>query len=456
MNAFVQHYKSGLNFYSSGHYDQALVALKKALVEQPDFPDVYFLIARIYDDMERHADALSMYEKIMGLLPNDLEVLCSFGRTLLKTGDERKGEKMFRKALKLNVRDVKARSELVRLLQRQQHLGKALRIAEQGIKAMPDYAPFYCMAGDILRKQNKLSKAQDYYEQCLELDSSQEAAKRGIDAVMRGLESNGVDAKQRTPKQEAREEMVEAANLFSAGDFDQAILRLMDIKDMPGVEREATLLLGFAFARKGLYKRAHDVFVSYLSRHDPDIRVLYNLGKALNRMGRYEEAFAHLHDALAIDSEYEEALVEMGIACQMTSRHNDARECFVRALKMDRENPRPYAYLALLAHEYNDAKKVKEFLKRANASDPDCPEIALVRGAIAVRDCEYETAIEPLQACLEKEPDHFEALKLLGFIRAQLEDYDGAYDCYRAAVTLNPMDNECSQVLEELSGRIEK
>ncbi len=453
MNTFVQHYKSGLDFYSGGHYDQALVSLKKALVEQPDFPDVYFLIARIYDDMERHADALSMYEKIMGLLPNDLEVLCSFGRTLLKTGDERKGEKMFRKALKLNPRDVKARTELVRLLNRQQAPAKALKVAEQGIKAMPDYAPFYCMAGDILRKQNKLNKAQDYYEQCLELDSSQESAKRGIDAVMRGLENNN-EGGQRTPEQEAREEMLEAANLFSAGDFDQAILRLMDIKDIPGVEREATLLLGFAFAKKGLYKRAHDVFISYLNRHDPDIRVLYNLGKALNRMGRYDEGLAYLHDALEIDSDYEEALVEMGIACQMTGRHNEAREAFVRALKMDRDNPRPYAYLALLAHEYNDEKKMKEFLKRANASDPDCPEIALVRGAIAVRDCEYETGAEPLQACLEKEPDHFEALKMLGFIRAQTHDIEGAYDCYRAAVTLNPSDQECNQILEELSGHL--
>ncbi|MBI1389139.1 MAG: tetratricopeptide repeat protein [bacterium] len=455
MSMFVQFYKSGLELYSGGHYEQALVSLKKALIEQPEFPDVYYTIARIYDELERFPDALSMYDKLLKLTPNDLEILCSFGRTLIKSGDERRGEKMFQKALKLNPRDVKTRTELVRLYQRQHKLGKALRAAEAGVKAMPDNAAFYFMAGDVLRKQKKFSKAQNYFEQCLEIDSNYESAKRGIDACIRALENKGADTHTRTPEQEAREELVIAANLFSSGDYDQAIVRLMDIRNHKGVEREATLLLGLAFTRKGLYKRAHDVFISFLRSHEPDIRVLFNLGMSFNRMGRYEDAMHYLNEALQIDDEYEEALVEMGVACQMTGYHNEAREYFVRALKLDRANPRPYAYLALLAYEYNDSKKVKEFIKRADQSNPDCPETLLVKAAIAVKEERFEEALDPLMTCLKTAPDHFEALKLLGAVRAHLKDYEGAYDCYRAAAALNPADRECSDVLERLAEHVE-
>lgn len=452
MNGFIQQYQSGVQLYNGGHYEQALTSLKKALLEQPDFPDVYVLIARIYDELERYSDALSMYGKISRMLPNDLEVLRAYGRALIKAGEEKKGLNILHRVLKLNPRDIQARTDLARLYMRQGGHRKAFKLLEAGVKAAPEHAPFYQMAGDALRKMQKFSKAQSYYEGCLELDPECEGAKRGIDAVMRGQENSNGSPRSASKEEDAREEMLEAASLFSAQQYDEAILRLLDIKDRPGIEREATLMLGLAFTRKGLYKRAQDVFLAYLRNHPPDIRVLYNLGLSLSRMGRYSEAIDFLQQALEIDGEFEEALVELGIACQMTGTHNDARQLYVRALKMDRENPRPYAYLALLAYEYGDAAKMKEFLKRARASDPDCPEIALARATIMVREGKCEEALAPLNRCLERAPDHFEALKLMGWSRLKLDDLDGALDCYRAAAALNPNDDECSQMIRDLSG----
>jgi tetratricopeptide (TPR) repeat protein len=449
---YVQYYKQGLEYYAGGHYEQSLTGLKKAIILQPDFPDAYFLIAKIYDELERTEDALSLYEKLLELLPNDLEVRSAYGRALLKTGEEKKGVKVLKKALKMNAKDPRARMELARFYWKQNRLKPLLSIVEAGIKALPQYAPFYCLAGDVLRKQKKYEKAQDYFDQCLELDADYEPAKRGLNTVIRAMEQTEEERGERSPEEEARAELVEAAGLFSTGKYDLAIVRLLDLKNRPGVEREAAMLLGLAFARKGLFKRARDVFLSFIKEHNPDLLVLYNLGLASNRMGRYEEAVQFLSEALSRDGEYEEALIEMGVAKLMTGDHAAARDYFVRALKINRENPRTYAYLAWLAFDHGDKTKTTDFLKRAKDRDPACPEISLVLGALAVQNEKYEEAEKHLLRCLETAPDHFEAHKLLGQVKTELQDLEGAAESYRAASTLNPGDPEITRILGGIAG----
>ncbi len=449
---YIQHYKRGLEFFTGGHYEQALISLKKSLVQYPDFPDAYFLVSRIYEEVERYDDAISIYEKLISLLPNDIEVRCAYGKTLLKSGNEKKGVRILKKALRMNKYDPVARMELINYYFRHKNrLRKALSLAETGMNILPDHVPFYSIAGDILRKQKKLTKAQDYYENALELDPAYEPAKRGINAVIRAMEHPTEVRGDKTPEEEAREDLIEAATLYSSGHYDQAVIRLLDLKDRPGIEREASMLLGLAFARKGLYKRARDVLLMFLKDHTTDLMVLYNLGLASNRMGRYEEAIQYLQEALERDNEFQEALIEMGVACQMIEENAEAKECFVRALKIDRNDPRPYAHLARMAYNQNKRDKVKEFLKKAIECNSNAPEISLVRGYIIIKEKRHEEALPYLQKCLEQSHDHFEAHKLLGLARLKTDDYEGAVECFKAAANLNPADTEISNILEELS-----
>ena len=79
-------------------------------------------------------------------------------------------------------------------------------------------------------------------------------------------------------------------------------------------------------------------------------------------MGLYKDAIPYLNDALQQDEEYQEALIEMGVAHQMLNHFSRAREYFVRALKVDRVDPRPYAHLARPAYDRGNRSKVAEFL----------------------------------------------------------------------------------------------
>lgn len=452
---YVRHYKRGHDLYTAGHYEEALAELKKALVCNPEFPDIYDIIARIYTERKKYSDAISMYEKLVTFFPNDLEIQCEYAKTLIRTGEEKKGEKTLLKILKLNPNEHSARIELFKIYVRQDNLKKALQIAETGIKAHRNLPLYYCLAGDALRRQMKLNKAQKYYEKALEIDHNHEPSKRGINAVVRSIDlPQGEKSFLRRPEEDAREELVVAAQLFAEKQYDQAIIRLLDLRDLPSVQREATMLLGLAFSRKGLYKRAHDVFLTFIQDHEPDIQVLYHLGLALNRMGRFEDAIPYLAEALEIDTEYQEALLEMGVACQMTGHLVEAREYLVHALKGDKNDPRPYVHLARIAYDKGDRAKVAEFFRRAQSLDPRNPEIEYIRGYIAVNEEKYDEALTALRKYLEYCPDHFEALKLLGRAYMQVGDYENAVECYRSAASLNPSDLQCKAILNELAMRV--
>lgn len=452
--AYARHYKRGTDLYTAGHYNEALTALKKVLVCQPDYPDVYFLIARIYSELERYEDAISMFEKVIGILPNDVETHWLYGRTLIKSGHEKKGIKILNHTLKLNPRDPRARIELARYYINQLNYKKALATVGAGIKANPEYAPFHCLGGDILRLQKKYPKAQKFYEACLELDPRSDVGKRGFNTVTRAIESGNSASIEFGPEDEAKEDMVEAASLFSNGQYDLAIVRLLDLKDRPGMERDASMLLGLAFVQKGLFKRAHDVFYAFTKDHSPDIMVLFNLGLTCNRMGRYEEAIGYLAEALERDDSFEEALIEMGTACLMTNQKAHAREYFVQALKIDRGNPRPYVYLAWMAYDMDDRVKVKEFINRAEACVVDCPEIPLFKGFLAIQKSKFDQAEKLLRQSLASMPDNFEALKQLGRVYLELNDPKAALDAFRRASTLNPSDEQCRQMLKELTSKV--
>jgi tetratricopeptide (TPR) repeat protein len=453
-STYLSLYQQGMAFYTAGHYEQALDAIKRSIVMQPDYTDAYDQIAKIYSELREYEEAVSIYEKLVVLLPNDLEIRCALGMTLIKAGEEKRGVKVLKRVLKMNACYSAARLELIRYYMKQKRYCAANTFIVKGIRLLPDYAPFYCMAGELARRKNKLEKAQDYYEQCLDLDPNYDPAKRGMNAVIRAMENPGGVRNEKSEEDEAREDLVAAASFYRSGEFDQAILRLMDIKENPSVARDASVLLGLSFVKKGLFKRARDVLHGFVQEHQPDVSVLYNLGLTANRMGRYDEAVDYLAQALEIDEDYVEALIEMGIACLMTQEYSAAKDLFVRAIKLDNDNPRSYAYLARIAFDKGDRAKTAEFLKKAKKMDNNNVDINLNLGYIAVKNGKFDDALGNLKKCLETLPDHFEAHKLMGQAKLEKGDREGAELSYQAAITLNPSDPHCMKMIQKINSLI--
>lgn len=451
-SGYLHHYRHGLNLFNSGHYDKALAALKQALLLEPDFPDAYAAIARIHLELGNYQDSISLYKKLEQMLPNDQEIRKQLATVYEKSGNRTRACRTLKRVVSSNPNDTDARCHLARWMIADKKFRQADSLLRKGVRGSGTCAEFYYLMGEIRRHQFKLELAQEYYEQCLEIDPNHSKAKRGISQVIRAMDTGDARAAADTESEDAvaQEELVEAAQIFTEGKYDLAIVRLQELREKNAVRRQASILLGLAYVRKSLFKRARDLFYDLANTMRPEALVLFNLGLTSNRIGDYVVAVRALTEALEEDPEYYEALLELGYAYQQMGETKKARETYLRAMRMTLNDPRAYALVARLEYNLGHMKQASQILERGQQIDPRSPEILMVQGYICLQEGDPRKALAPLQQCVQLGLNSFEAHKHLGETLDALGDTGAANQSFQIAYRLNPSDEECRARLRQM------
>ena len=92
--------------------------------------------------------------------------------------------------------------------------------------------------------------------------------------------------------------------------------------------------LGSAIARQGRYEEATAHFMETLRISPKHVKAHYNLALALAKQGRLDEAIAHYSDALRLRPDYPEALNGLGVALARQGKLKDAIAHFTAALQV--------------------------------------------------------------------------------------------------------------------------
>ena len=200
----------------------------------------------------------------------------------------------------------------------------------------PESAQPYNALGDVLRLENRVGEAVEYYKMGLRLNPNSPHIEANI-----GL------------------------SYAELGQVDQAIRHLEQaIKLMPGYG-EAYNNLGIAYIQKGQTDAAIRMFQTAL-RLKPNLAdAHHNLGLAMSNIGETDKAIAQYEEALRIDPEYADAHVNLGIAYGEKGNVDMAIEHFQAAMKL---NPNDSVTLHNLANAYrlkglNDM--ADEYIRRA-------------------------------------------------------------------------------------------
>lgn len=131
------------------------------------------------------------------------------------------------------------------------------------------------------------------------------------------------------------QEINRANQLLEKGQPAQAVEVLTRVKDWSPDDEDVRYNLGIALARMFKndeavqeYKEALRLFPEYAEAHN-------NLGNLLLRMGRREEALQHFEQAVQITPDYAPAWNNLGTALQQLGRTNEAGEHFLKAVGLD-------------------------------------------------------------------------------------------------------------------------
>ena len=127
--AVMEYYQQACNLEYHNNYQEAIVAIKKAIDIAGEDAILYTKLAGLYADMGEYDNALGAYKIAIRLRPNDAFIYISIGNILQTTGDYENAYNSYMQAMEI----------------------------------FPSYKYNYLNIANVLYAQNKFDKAAEYY-----------------------------------------------------------------------------------------------------------------------------------------------------------------------------------------------------------------------------------------------------------------------------------------------------
>ena len=165
---------------------------------------------------------------------------------------------------------------------------------------------------------------------------------------------------------------------------------------------------------------------------------LKNLGAALHRLRRHEEALKAYDKALIFAPEDSEVGTNIGDALTQAGRHDEAALSFDHALKL---NPRSTDAAVGRGRALFKLKRYEEalaYFDLVNEMRPEDAEVAHMRSTCMVRMRRFDDALPEVRKVLASKPGHVDALNNLGTIHQSRGRHEEALPCFDQALALRP------------------
>ncbi len=196
--------------------------------------------------------------------------------------------------------------------------------------------------------------------------------------------------------------------------------------------------LGAAIAKQGRldeaishYRQALHIKPRYAGAH-------YNLGTALQSQGKLDEAISHFHQALRVDPNYAEAHNNLGISLRAQGKLGEAASHYRQALRLKPDFAEAHNSLGnMLATQGNLDEAISHF-RQALGTKPNFAEAHYNLGIALKSQGKLDEAISHFYQALQAKPDFPEAHDNLGTAFKLQGKLDEAVSHFRQALQARP------------------
>ena len=202
--------------------------------------------------------------------------------------------------------------------------------------------------------------------------------------------------------------LLEAVAWHRAGRLQEAEQAYREVLRGDPAHLDANRLLGILTTQTGRDHEAVQLFQKVLAaRSDPDVHV--NLGQALKRLGRLEEAVDSYRQALCLEPNHPAVHYNLGNALRDLDRFDEAAGSYQRALSMEPGFVQAHCNLGSVLKSAGALEEAMESYHRALAIEPDLAECHYNVG-LALNDLgRLDEAIAAYGRALAINPDHPDA-----------------------------------------------
>jgi Flp pilus assembly protein TadD len=294
------HINRGAALASKGAHGEAVAAFRAAVRLQPSHWGPHFNLGVSLFQLGRFGEAIDALRESVRLRPGNAWALFYLGNALGKTGAADEAIAAYREAMRLRPNTAGAYSGLGTVLyEHKQDYDGAIAAFRRAVELQPDYHHHYTNLGIALAQKGGLVEAATAYREAVRLKPGDEVAHRGL---ARALGLNGdwgevvvvLRELVRHHPGNAEFHAILGDALSAKGDLDEAIAEFREAFRLKLDEARWHHKLCIVFIQKRAWADAAAAARDAI-RLKPDFAEAHcNLGQALRRLGRYEEALAAL------------------------------------------------------------------------------------------------------------------------------------------------------------------
>lgn len=463
--------------YGSGNKAAAIIELKNAIQQNPEYAEARLLLGKIYNEQGDGASAEKElrkaqeqgankgaalpllgralllqreYDKALAEMPatataNAIESAAMFvvrgdALTSLKRLDE--AQAAYEEARRLDPSLADANQGLAILAIIRQQPEEAMRLADEAIQKSKGGTPWLLKA-ELQRAQGKNAEAAQSYQEALKRDAGSVGARLSLASMH--LQEQKFDAAQKELDAALKAEpnslpvrLAQAQLDFAQKKFPQARDNLQEILKAAPNHGPAVLLMGATQLSLESYVQAETYLSTYVKAVPNNIYARRLLAATYLKNKQPAKALDTLKPLLAKDTQDGAVLALAGDAHLQLKEFAKATELLDRAAKAIPDNAAVRTELALSRMAAGDTARGTAELEAAAdmAGSPLQTDVALVYALLSKQ--QYDKALKAVDALEKKQPDNPLAHNLRGGVYVGKQDFASARKAFEKALSLQP------------------
>lgn len=398
--------KNLAQLYRDLGYNSKSAQMFTLMLEAEDNPDeivsIKHTIAQLLLADGDNQGALSTYNEILELTPNDLVVIETISELAYKQSDWDKCLECYDKISKIKGEDVEILEKIAKMHFNVQHWDEAL-IA---------YRKLIDLEGS--QSINYLHYQNQYCETLIHKEMAQEA----IDILTNLIKD--------FPEEDSLAYTLAQAYV-SVKEYDEAVQLYLDlIEKLPPEQTEilqnylSSIIASWAMDlfNSGEYNKAFDKFFEALKYNQESAEIYFKLAKCNCDIKSFQDAISHFKRAIAIAPQESKYYFGLGFAFDELGDVKSARSAFLDAININPLDVRSRkGYAIALTKEFEYAKAVEQFIEilKYEPNDADTYyNLALAHEILG----DFDNARKNYEVAISIEPEHVEALHNLELLNS--------------------------------------
>lgn len=373
--AAESHAHIGAAKYLAGSPGEALDQFRKAIGENPTYPDIYYRMGVIHHRLGNLDEALASLRRAVELNPTYFEAMCYLGIVLYEQGERDEADDVFRRALKIGSETPSPVSKFL-----SDHLAGR----------ETDIPPLTSLK-QVIRTDTEFDTA----------------LKEGIEA-------------------------------FNTGNYEEAVHAFTAASEIHPDYADVRFKLGLSYLRTGEHDSARKELESALSINPRYAEAYFYIGIAYLDQKHYGEALDQFEKAAAVKPDYADLQCYLGSTYFYLGELDKARSALERSLRLSANYGKARYYYGLLLYALGDRKRAIEYLSEATKSEERKGSVDLSFALVHLREGNLEEAMVVLRDILAAGGESADVLYFIGECYLRMEKSEEAERFFRRALDVNP------------------